>query len=445
MAGAAGASPENTAREVLAAFQVAWRTSAAAVSALDAPLADLAGIAALPAGARFVVDVLQAMIGMRLRRPGAEARVVGLLDGFDRSPLAADPELVQLASTAAILLVEPERIRTMARTVLSIPELDGAVRARLMYVVGIADAWSGDLLRGELGLGEARELSRRHGPLPLHGEATCLLGKVEALLGDVAGARRHLDEGRSLAVLSGSEWIAGGFLECSLALHLVTGDAPAYRNVLELLVAQDHGLDSGLYWEYRWELATVHARAGDATTARQVLDASRPAAANRPGSSVLIPWREWILHPDVQRCQALERAASELARPAERLLAARLAWLLGERHAELGQAVAAERLLRQAQRRYAAIGALGPLTRVRDRLLGVPPRPAPDPARSRSAFGTTALTEAERRVAIAVSAGLSNREVADTLFLSVRTVESHLGAVFRKLGVRNRTELALRR
>jgi DNA-binding CsgD family transcriptional regulator len=53
------------------------------------------------------------------------------------------------------------------------------------------------------------------------------------------------------------------------------------------------------------------------------------------------------------------------------------------------------------------------------------------------------LTESERRVAIAVNAGLSNREAAEALFLSVRIVESHLASVFRKLGVRNRTELAL--
>ena len=54
------------------------------------------------------------------------------------------------------------------------------------------------------------------------------------------------------------------------------------------------------------------------------------------------------------------------------------------------------------------------------------------------------LTEAERRVAAAVSSGLSNREAAETLSLSVRTVESHLASVFRKLGVKNRTQLALR-
>ena len=69
---------------------------------------------------------------------------------------------------------------------------------------------------------------------------------------------------------------------------------------------------------------------------------------------------------------------------------------------------------------------------------------ASPPPESRHAPETMAtLTEAERRVAIAVSGGLSNREAAETLFLSVRTVESHLVSVFRKLGVRNRTELAL--
>jgi hypothetical protein len=40
------------------------------------------------------------------------------------------------------------------------------------------------------------------------------------------------------------------------------------------------------------------------------------------------------------------------------------------------------------------------------------------------------------------SEGLSNREIADTLFVTVRTVEFHLSSTFRKLGVRSRQELS---
>jgi DNA-binding NarL/FixJ family response regulator len=47
-------------------------------------------------------------------------------------------------------------------------------------------------------------------------------------------------------------------------------------------------------------------------------------------------------------------------------------------------------------------------------------------------------------VARAVSAGRSNKEVADKMFISERTVKAHLGAIFEKLGVRDRLQLVLR-
>jgi DNA-binding CsgD family transcriptional regulator len=52
------------------------------------------------------------------------------------------------------------------------------------------------------------------------------------------------------------------------------------------------------------------------------------------------------------------------------------------------------------------------------------------------------LTAAERRVAALVADGRTNREVAAELFLTERTVASHLTHVYAKLGVRSRTELA---
>ncbi len=54
------------------------------------------------------------------------------------------------------------------------------------------------------------------------------------------------------------------------------------------------------------------------------------------------------------------------------------------------------------------------------------------------------LTERERAVALAVAEGQSNKEVARRLEITERTVKAHLGAIFRKLGVRDRLQLILR-
>jgi DNA-binding CsgD family transcriptional regulator len=53
------------------------------------------------------------------------------------------------------------------------------------------------------------------------------------------------------------------------------------------------------------------------------------------------------------------------------------------------------------------------------------------------------LTDAERRVAKLAAAGRTNKQIAVTLSLAVRTVEGHLASAYRKLGIHNRTELAI--
>jgi len=63
------------------------------------------------------------------------------------------------------------------------------------------------------------------------------------------------------------------------------------------------------------------------------------------------------------------------------------------------------------------------------------------PGRGRAAGG---LTETERRVAELVAQGLSNKEVAAQLFVSVRAVEANLSRIYAKLGIRSRSELAAR-
>ena len=55
----------------------------------------------------------------------------------------------------------------------------------------------------------------------------------------------------------------------------------------------------------------------------------------------------------------------------------------------------------------------------------------------------TPLTPAETKVATVVASGYTNEETAERLGIASKTVESHLRVIFRKLGVRSRTELAL--
>ena len=55
--------------------------------------------------------------------------------------------------------------------------------------------------------------------------------------------------------------------------------------------------------------------------------------------------------------------------------------------------------------------------------------------------GLEALTPSERRVAELAAAGLTNREIAQSLFVTARTVEGHLTHVFYKLDVKARTGL----
>jgi two-component system, NarL family, nitrate/nitrite response regulator NarL len=69
----------------------------------------------------------------------------------------------------------------------------------------------------------------------------------------------------------------------------------------------------------------------------------------------------------------------------------------------------------------------------------IPVAPQPNAAPEWAAL----LTEREREVAVAVAGGASNKEVARRLGITERTVKAHTGAIFEKLGVRDRLQLSL--
>jgi DNA-binding NarL/FixJ family response regulator len=60
----------------------------------------------------------------------------------------------------------------------------------------------------------------------------------------------------------------------------------------------------------------------------------------------------------------------------------------------------------------------------------------------RTSTGRDSLTPSERRIAAAAATGSTNKDIAQRLFLTLSTVETHLTNTYRKLGVSSRAELA---
>jgi DNA-binding CsgD family transcriptional regulator len=136
--------------------------------------------------------------------------------------------------------------------------------------------------------------------------------------------------------------------------------------------------------------------------------------------------------------EAFEGARAQLAAlpmPYER---ARVDFAHGTTLRRAGRRRDAAALLSTARQSFAALGAQVYVERC-DRELKTG-RPAPRTAGP----GAENLTEQERTVATLVATGLTNKEVAASMLLSVKTVQFHLTRVYAKLGVRSRSELAAR-
>jgi DNA-binding NarL/FixJ family response regulator len=117
---------------------------------------------------------------------------------------------------------------------------------------------------------------------------------------------------------------------------------------------------------------------------------------------------------------------------------ARTALAYGERLRRAGRRVDARVQLRAAAETFQRMGAKLWAERAAAEL-----RATGETARQRDRPATDELTPQELQIALAVANGGTNREVGAALFLSAKTVEFHLSQVYRKLGVRSRTQLTL--
>ena len=110
---------------------------------------------------------------------------------------------------------------------------------------------------------------------------------------------------------------------------------------------------------------------------------------------------------------------------------------LGAALRRAGRRPQAREPLREGLEVAARYGASVLARRAHDELVAAGARPRRDPVESRSR-----LTASELRVAGKAAGGLTNREIAQALFLTEKTVEVHLTRAYRKLDIQSRSQLA---
>lgn len=132
----------------------------------------------------------------------------------------------------------------------------------------------------------------------------------------------------------------------------------------------------------------------------------------------------------------LRQAVELLAGSTARLEHARALVALGRRLRLDKRPTEAREPLREAVALSEACGSPALLETARGELLATGARP-----RTTALAGVDALTPSERRVAALAAEGRTNRDIAQELYVTLKTVELHLSSAYRKLGVRSRREL----
>ena len=143
-----------------------------------------------------------------------------------------------------------------------------------------------------------------------------------------------------------------------------------------------------------------------------------------------------LVGPSSDRAATLQAALEALQATPDRLGQARVLIDLGGTHRAARQRSVAREPLLEGLALASRCGAHALERRARAELAAIGLRP-----RRVERAGADSLTPSERRVAELAAAGETNREIAQTLFVTEKTVETHLGRAFRKLDVTSRRQL----
>jgi len=297
----------------------------------------------------------------------------------------------------------------------------------------------GDLVGAEDDARRALDLADEHGwvvcrPAALAVLIDVLLERDQPELAAAALAETDLGDD----ALSSGTWNL--LLDSRAQLQIALGDV---RGGLEDLLGCGRrqaawGTSNPAIIPWRSHAALAHAALGEEDEARRLVaaDVELARAFGAPRALGVALRAAGLVEGGERGVELLTEAVAVLERSPAVLEHARALTELGAAERRAGQRRAAQGLLRRGLDLAHRCQATALERRARGELVAAGARP-----RRAALSGVGALTASERRVVDMAVDGLGNREIAQALFVTIRTVEVHLTSAYRKLGVRSRAGL----
>ncbi|WP_214318657.1 helix-turn-helix transcriptional regulator [Nonomuraea sediminis] len=441
-------------------------------------VAELAELAASVAADGEVEPAVRILWGAAMRcfwsEPGPAARR-SLLGVADRLPVPADDPLMvavaayvapferggftleRLRELAGVAGVAPETDRYLGSAALQVGAFDLAARFSAAAAPGLraegrlgllaralaVQAWSrtrlGDLTAAVPVAAEAAKLAQETGQPFMYGLATAVQAEIAALRGYHGQAGTLADEAERVALPAGARPVLATVqLARGLAALSEGRFDDAFAALSRILDPADPAYQLALRAYFLAELTEAAVRAGRTDTMRDILHGLEPLAVSTPSPALHIGLRyaRAVLAPNEEAEELFTAAlrADLTGWPAER---GRLQLAFGEWLRRQRRAAESRAHLRTARETFDALGMAAWGERARGEL-----RSAGESSPNRDPDAREKLTPHELNIAQLASEGLTNREIGQRLYLSHRTVGTHLHRIFPKLGVSSRADLA---
>lgn len=281
----------------------------------------------------------------------------------------------------------------------------------------------------------------------------CVLGRLFTLMLNPTRAIQTLEAGLSLAHTLGSAWWLGNIRTHLALAYLLKREHAKARSVLEVAMPADGHPRNLAERRMLWAWGELALAEGDYQGALRIAE---DLLATPPGASHMqpIPWLLKLKGEVLAALDRLDEAAQTLEDAKDGALRQQERPLLWQIHRSLGHVYhrmknedRAEHAFAETRRVIAELAASihEPTQRelFSQEALKSLPREKPIPERRAAAERFGGLTEREREVAVLIAQGKMNREIAATLVVSLRTVETHVSTILSKLGVPSRSRIAV--